>query len=109
MNDKTDNKELLPSQLIFRYLPRFHEIPYNVVEQEKRMKALSEARREMESVTTKPRIGKSLLSCAPRNVEVIQKPVHEVKIYDENNRINIARFPVLPVDGKQILVLQNDK
>lgn len=108
INDTMGPEGLVPSLLVFGCLPRFPATTSNVIEQERRMRALNEARREMASVTAELRIRKALLSRAPRNVDVVLEPGDKVKVYRETDRKYIGPFPVLRINGKQVVVLQND-
>lgn len=72
------------------------------------MESLNEGRQEMALVTEEIRIKIALLSHAPRNVDVILEPGEKVKIYQETDRKYIRPFPVSPVDGQQVFVLQNN-
>lgn len=108
INDTMGPEALVPSLLVFGCLPRFPATTSNIVEQQKRMKALSEARREMSTITAELRIRQALLSRVPRNADTIIEPGQKVKVYRETDRKYIGPFPVSRVDGKQIFVLQNE-
>lgn len=105
MNETMGAEGLVHSLLIFGTLPSFIVTTSNIAEQNKSMKALSEARREMASVTAEIRIRKALLSNAPRNTDVIINLDDKVRVFRETDRKYIGPFPVIRTEKKQMFVV----
>ena len=74
MNDTMNCDGLVPSLLVFGILPRFPSFRTNLPNQAERMRALSAARTEMETITFELRISKALLAALTAATKQIIKP-----------------------------------
>lgn len=108
MNDTLGPEGLVPTLLVFGCLPRFPTVSSELPAQRERMRALSQAKKEMATITAELRIKRALMSRVPRNADLVLEPGDQIKVYRETDRKYIGPFPVIRIDKKQVFVLHGN-
>ncbi len=67
------------------------------------------ARREIASITTELRIRKALMSCVPRNSDLVIEVGDLVRIFRETDERYIGPYPVIGVDGTHVFIFDNHR
>ena len=105
MNDKMNCDGLFPSLLVFGVLPRFPSFRTALPNQTERMRALSAARTEMETITSELRLSKALLTALPAATKQVFKAGQEVLVFREKERVRwTGPYKITKIHGKQAFI-----
>ena len=105
MNDTMNCDGLVPSLLVFGVLPRFPSFRTALPNQTERMRALSAARTEMETITSELRLSKALLAALPAATKQVFKPGQEVLVFREKERVRwTGPYKITKIHGKQAFI-----
>ena len=108
---KVINDTMGPEGLVLTTLIRldiaFLTSLFRITRSERTNECASTSHKTMCTITAELRMRKELLRKAPQNMELVLEPGDKVRVIREKNQKYICPFPVIPVDGKLVLVLQN--
>ena len=107
MNDTMGPEGLVPSLLVFGVLPRFPASSNDLPNQEDRMRALTAARAEMESISCQLKLQHAMLSKLPPACDLTLAVGDKVLISREKSTVAQGPFEIVEVDGKQVYVLDD--
>lgn len=108
MNDSIGSEGLVPSLLVFGYVPRMPFINSKLPGQIDRiMRAVQAACREMATITVELRIRKSLCSKTPPAAGYVLAAEDFVRVSHESDRKLLGPYRVKKLDGKQIFINRN--
>lgn len=109
MNDTTGPSGLVPSLLVFGVMPRLLIVNPRLLDQVARMKALTTARTEMNTIVAELRVRQALRARIPTAANYILTPGQKGRIFREGDKKFIGPFTIVSVDSKQVFVDRNGK
>lgn len=106
INDTLGADRLVPTLLVFGFIPGFPTFNSNLPGLCERMKGLQPGRKEIATITAETRIKRSLMSWVLRDTDIVLSSGYQVRLYWGTDRTYMGLFTVIRTDGKQVFVLQ---